>query len=156
ELAVWYPELVGKLVLCNPAGLRVKGTPIADLFAMNPQESLETIFENMDAAASLIPAEVTTDFIMTQYREKVSLALLMWNPNYDPKLERRLARITCPTLIVWGAKDRLIPPVYGEKWHKLISGSKLVMMEGVGHMPMFEALDAWMQQVEAFLQAEQE
>jgi pimeloyl-ACP methyl ester carboxylesterase len=77
----------------------------------------------------------------------------MWNPNYDPKLERRLARITCPTLIIWGANDRLIPPVYGEAWHRLISGSTLVSLPGTGHMPMFEQQEAWMQQVVAFLQA---
>ena len=90
---------------------------------------------------------------MTQYRENVSLALLMWNPNYDPKLERRLARITCPTLIIWGTNDRLVPPVYGDAWHRLIAGSQLVSLPGVGHMPMFEQPEAWMQQVAAFLQA---
>ena len=152
ELAVWYPELIGKLVLCNAAGLRVKGSPMANLFALNPQEALALCFENSNAAAPLIPAEPSIDFFMTQYRENISLALLMWNPNYDPRLERRLARITCPTLIIWGANDRLIPPVYGETWHKSIPGSTLVSMPGTGHMPMFEQQDAWMQQITAFWQ----
>jgi pimeloyl-ACP methyl ester carboxylesterase len=153
ELAVWYPEMVGKLVICNSPGIRVKGAPIADLFALNPQAALALCFENLDAAAPLIPAEVTIDFLMTQYRENVSLALLMWNPSYDPKLERRLTRITCPTLIIWGTNDRLVPPVYGDAWHRLIAGSQLVSLPGVGHMPMFEQPEAWMQQVAAFLQA---
>ena len=96
ELAVWYPELVGKLILCNPPGIRIKGTPIADLFALNPQEALQLCFENLDAAAPLIPAEINVDFLMSQYKENVSLALLMWNPNYDPKLERRLAGSPVP------------------------------------------------------------
>jgi len=153
ELAVWYSEMIGKLIINNAPGIRVKGSPMADLFALNPKEALALCFENLDAAAPLIPAEVNIDFLMTQYRENVSLALLMWNPNYDPKLERRLARITCPTLIIWGANDRLIPPVYGEAWHRLIAGSKLVSLPGTGHMPMFEQQEAWMQQVVAFLQA---
>src|SRR5581483_8772977 len=38
ELAVWYPERVEKLVLTNSVGIRIKGSPIADLFAMNAQE----------------------------------------------------------------------------------------------------------------------
>jgi pimeloyl-ACP methyl ester carboxylesterase len=153
ELAVWYPEMIGKLVLCNAAGLRVKGSPMANILALNPQEALALCFENLDAAAPLIPAEVSIDFLMSQYRENVSLALLMWNPNYDPKLERRLSRITCPTLIIWGANDRLIPPVYGETWQKNIAGSTLISMPGVGHMPMFEQREAWMQHVVNFLQA---
>ena len=156
ELAVWYPDLIGKLVLCGAPGIRVKGSPIADLFALNPQEALALCFENLDAAAPLIPPEANIDFLMAQYRENVSLALLMWNPSYDPKLERRLARITCPTLIVWGAKDRQVPPVYGEAWHKLIPGSTLVSLPGTGHMPMFERLEDWMRQVVTFLQTEKE
>jgi pimeloyl-ACP methyl ester carboxylesterase len=153
ELTVWYPEMIGKLILCNAAGLRVKGSPIANLFALNPQEALALCFENLDAAAPLIPSEVSIDFLMAQYRENISLALLMWNPNYDPKLERRLSRITCPTLIIWGANDRLIPPVYGETWQKHIAGSTLVSMPGVGHMPMFERQEAWTQHAVEFLQS---
>src|SRR6266480_2038446 len=45
ELAVFYPERVGKLVLSNAAGIRVKGSPIGDLFAMNPQEIVAACFE---------------------------------------------------------------------------------------------------------------
>jgi pimeloyl-ACP methyl ester carboxylesterase len=153
ELAVWYPEMIGKLVLCNAAGLRVKGSPMGDLFALNPQEALALCFEHLDAAAPLIPAEITTDFLMTQYRENITLALLMWNPNYDPQLGRRLARITCPTLIIWGEKDRLLPPVYGETWHQLIPGSILISLPDTGHMPMFERLEDWTRHVVTFLQA---
>ncbi len=100
ELAVWYPERVEKLVLSNASGIRVKGTPIADIFAMNPQEILMTFFDDFAAAMPLIPAEFNTDYLLSQYRQLTTLASLAWNPGYDPKLERRLERITCPTLIV--------------------------------------------------------
>ena len=57
ELAVFYPERVGKLVLANAAGIRVKGAPIADLFAMNPVETAMACFDDLTAAAPLVPAE---------------------------------------------------------------------------------------------------
>src|SRR5437868_4290008 len=38
EVSIWYPERVDKLVLANSGGIRVKGSPIGNLFAMNPQE----------------------------------------------------------------------------------------------------------------------
>lgn len=143
ELAVWYPERVGSLILSNAAGIRVKGSPIADLFAMNPQELLGAIFEDVSYAAPLIPAEFSVDYILDQYRQRTTLASLAWNPHFDPKLERRLARVSCPTLIIWGERDRLIPPVYGETLHRLIAGSRLEVLAGTGHMPMFEKAEQW-------------
>ncbi len=112
EIAVWFPERVGKLVLSNSAGIRVKGSPTADLFAMNALEVLSVCFEDSTAAIPLLPTEINIDYLVTQYSQLTTLASLAWNPNYDPKLERRLARVKCPTLIVWGEHDRLIPPVY--------------------------------------------
>lgn len=151
EIAVWFPEHVGKLVLSNAAGIRVKGSPMGNLLAMNGQEVLATCFDDLRAAAPLLPSEVNIDYLMTYYRERTTLAALAWNPNYDPRLERRLERVRCPTLIIWGEHDRLIPPIYGETYHTLISGSKLVMLQDTGHMPMFEQHEAWSKEIAGFL-----
>jgi pimeloyl-ACP methyl ester carboxylesterase len=151
ELAVWYPERVSKLVLSNAAGIRVKGSPIADLFAMNIQEVLAACFDNPMAAMPLMPAEFNTDYMIAQYLERMTLASLAWNPNYDPKLERRLSRVKCPTLVIWGENDRLIPQVYGDAWHKIIAGSTLVKLAGTGHMPMFEKHEEWTKEIADFL-----
>ena len=154
EIAVWYPERVGKLVLSNAAGIRVKGSPIADLFAMNPQETLAVCFDNLAAALPLMPAEMNADYFVHMYKERTTLASLAWNPHFDPKLARRLQSITCPTLIIWGENDRLIPAVYGNTFQSLIPGSRLVLLKGTGHMPMFEMADAWAQHISSFLQEE--
>ena len=151
ELAVWYPERVEKLVLTNAAGIRVKGSPIADLFAMNAQEVMMACFDDFAAAAPLMPAELNVDYMIGQYRQLTTLASLAWNPSYDPKLERRLARITCPTLIVWGEHDRLIPPVYAEAFQRAIPGSEVAMLSGTGHMPMFEQPQEWSRVIVEFL-----
>jgi len=151
EIAVWFPERVGKLVLSNAAGIRVKGSLIADLFAMNPQELFTTVFEDPAAGAPLIPAEMSFDYIIDQFRQRTTLASLAWNPRYDPKLERRLERVQCPTLILWGEHDRLIPAVYAERYQQLIAGSKRVTLQGTGHMPMFEKPAEWSEAITTFL-----
>lgn len=156
ELAVWYPERVSQLVLSNAAGIRVKGSPIANLFAMNPQEILAVCFDDPMAAVPLMPPEINAEYLLDQYRQRMTLASLAWNPNYDPKLERRLAWITCPTLIIWGENDRLIPPIYGEVFQQRIPASQLVNLTGTGHMPMFEKHSEWAQRIANFLLASQE
>jgi pimeloyl-ACP methyl ester carboxylesterase len=154
EIAVWYPERVSKLVLSNALGLRVKGTPLPDIFAMAPEVFIGTCFENMMAAFPLLPAEITVDVMFAQYKQFTTLASLLWNPSYDPHLERRLERINCPTLLVWGENDRLMAPVYGDTYHRQIPGSRLVKLSGTGHMPMFEQMEAWSAAISQFLNQE--
>lgn len=53
-------------------------------------------------------------------------------------LEERAAAVRVPTLIVWGKEDKLVTPAVGEFLHRLMPHSKLIIMEGVGHLPMLE------------------
>lgn len=154
EFAVWYPERVRKLVLSNSAGIRVKGSPIANLFAMNPQETVAACFDNPAAALPLMPKEINAEYFVHMYGERTTLAALAWNPGFDPKLARRLQSINRPTLVIWGKNDRLIPVVYGSTFQSLIPGSQLVILEGTGHMPMFEQADIWAQHISTFLHQE--
>jgi len=151
EVAVWYPERVKKLVLSNSAGIRVKGSPIGNLFAMNALEVVMACFDNPLAAMPLMPLEINTDYLLKMYSERTTLASLAWNPSFDPKLERRLANLKCPTLVIWGKNDRLIPPIYGETFHRLIPNSQLAIIEGTGHMPMFEKHEEWSKFISNFL-----
>ncbi|MDD3763309.1 MAG: alpha/beta hydrolase [Nevskiales bacterium] len=48
-------------------------------------------------------------------------------------------RITAPTLIVWGDKDRVLDISGGRILEQLIPGSRLLVMPGIGHLPMLEA-----------------
>jgi pimeloyl-ACP methyl ester carboxylesterase len=94
---------------------------------------------------------MNTEYLLRMYSERTTLASLAWNPSFDPKLERRLASLKCPTLILWGKNDRLIPPIYGETFHRVIANSQLAMIEGTGHMPMFEKHEEWSKIISTFL-----
>jgi pimeloyl-ACP methyl ester carboxylesterase len=56
-----------------------------------------------------------------------------------------------PTLIVWGARDPIIPARHGEDAHDHIPGSRLEVFEGVGHLPQVEAPLRFVLALEAFL-----
>jgi pimeloyl-ACP methyl ester carboxylesterase len=40
-----------------------------------------------------------------------------------------------PLLIVWGARDRIIPPEHGRRAHELVPGSRFELFERAGHFP---------------------
>jgi pimeloyl-ACP methyl ester carboxylesterase len=79
-----------------------------------------------------------------------SAGKFMW-PIPDKGLKKRIHRIQQPTLIVWGASDKLIPPAYGEAFLNAISGSRLVTLSNSGHLPMLEEQEAFVQAVTNFL-----
>lgn len=46
--------------------------------------------------------------------------------------------ISCPTLLLWGDKDTWVPPAMGDRFHKEITNTTLILYPGVGHIPMEE------------------
>lgn len=62
-----------------------------------------------------------------------------------------LSTIRVPTLIVVGKDDSLTPPAMSEKMAAAISGSKLVVLEGAGHMANLEKPAEFNEAVRAFL-----
>ena len=48
-------------------------------------------------------------------------------------LTRQLARVTAPTLLIWGAADAISPPAVGERLRDLIPGAVLRVLAGGTH-----------------------
>jgi len=53
-------------------------------------------------------------------------------------LDRLYLAEELPLLIVWGARDRIIPPGHGRRAHKLVRGSRFELFEAAGHFPYLD------------------
>jgi pimeloyl-ACP methyl ester carboxylesterase len=63
----------------------------------------------------------------------------------------RIKTLGQPTLILWGAKDRLIPPSNGAAFARDIAGSRLVTFAELGHVPQEEDPTTTLVPVQEFL-----
>ena len=63
-----------------------------------------------------------------------------------------LEKIQAPTLVVWGAQDRLISAASGRRAAARMPDAEFVLMEGVGHVPMEERPDELIRIVLPFLE----
>jgi pimeloyl-ACP methyl ester carboxylesterase len=144
ELAVMVPHRLASLVLIDPVGIKVEGWIYPFLFGMDVPEIVATVFHDPMAALALAPPDQSVETLALLYRQGAALARVSWNPYlYDPLLRRRLARITTPTLLAWGAHDRLAPlSPCGDAWAKAIPGSSMRVFDGSGHVPHLEEPDA--------------
>jgi pimeloyl-ACP methyl ester carboxylesterase len=153
ELAVTYPDLPGALVLLNSAGLHIDGALIPDLPALAGPKLLETVFYDWRVAMEYASARSAPDERLKSFRALTSLALLAWNPWFDPKLQRRLRRVAAPTLVLWAEHDRLIQPIYGEAFRDAIPGARLQALPDCGHMAPIERPAAVAEAVRSFLRS---
>lgn len=69
----------------------------------------------------------------------------------DDGLVARLGEVAAPTLILWGSRDRWILPKYGPRFQAAIAGSRLVVLDGLGHVPMEEAPERTVAELRRFL-----
>ena len=83
-----------------------------------------------------------TDEVTTRYYE-----LMLREGNRQATLDRlsqprnsniQFERLTMPTLILWGAEDTWIPVAQGKRLQQALPGSNLVILNGMGHVPMEE------------------
>jgi pimeloyl-ACP methyl ester carboxylesterase len=63
----------------------------------------------------------------------------------------RIPELKVPALILWGGRDRLIPPSNAKRFKADIAGSRLVMFDDLGHVPHEEAPDLTVAAVKEFL-----
>jgi pimeloyl-ACP methyl ester carboxylesterase len=142
EFAVRWPERVKKLWISAAPGLWVENEPLGDLFRLSQDRNAlrKLLFHDPQGAmATLIIKEHPDEQTMlSAYQSMTVLARLVWERPYDPKLAGRLHRVQCPTLLLWGEHDRLVPPAYGKAYQQHIPGSELVLIKDCGHLPMFE------------------
>jgi len=70
----------------------------------------------------------------------------------DSDLTKVVGKIKVPTLIIWGAKDKILHIDNAELFHQKIKGSKLIVFDDAGHVAPLEFPEKTAQAIEGFIQ----
>jgi pimeloyl-ACP methyl ester carboxylesterase len=154
EMMVRSTARFSRLVLAAPLGVKFAGRDerdIADIHAMTRMEYLRHAWADPKAGevdfASLPDSELAAIV-----RGREAFALYGWKPYmHNPRLKRWLHRIDRPTLLLWGAEDRIVTPVYGENWRRALPDARLEVIENAGHFPYWEQPEAFADRLAAFV-----
>jgi len=154
EFAVRWPERVKRLWLSAAPGLWVDEEPLPDLFRdMTDRKKMRRLlFHDPEGymAKLVIADHADEEQMLSAYQSLTVLARLVWERPYDPKLAARLHRVRCPTLLLWGANDRLVPPAYAAAYKKHLPQAELKLIPNCGHMAMFEKEAEFVEAVASF------
>jgi len=156
ETALSNPEIVDRLVLVDVAGIG--------------DETAEIIERSMGGDWTLDKlVRFYEDHVVGEHRiideELLKRSLKLYHE--DPRLRHayrcclrflgagrgveRFSKIAHPTLIVWGSMDRLVPPEYGHRLHRVLKNSKLMIFKGAGHSPHVEVPKEFNQAIVDFI-----
>ncbi len=152
EIAIRSSARLRSLALIAPAGVHVKGHPKADIYMLDPDAQARLAYADPAKGEAAAERAQATKYQQQAIMDRIASARFGWNPRLsNPRLERWLHRVRVPTTIFWGDTDRIIPPVYGEAFARLIPGSKLEVVSNSGHYPHVERLDAMADRLSAHL-----
>jgi pimeloyl-ACP methyl ester carboxylesterase/mannose-6-phosphate isomerase-like protein (cupin superfamily) len=129
---------VSSVVLVNAAGLHIAEAPAADFFALTLDQVFDLSYFNPDAFRIDL-ATLPDERKATMAANRAALLAYGGHATADPGLLGRLPAITIPTLVVWGAADRMIPPAHGQAYADAIPGAQFRLIEHAGHLPQLEA-----------------
>jgi pimeloyl-ACP methyl ester carboxylesterase len=142
EFAVRWPERVGKLWLSGAPGMWVDEQPLPDLFRYmtDPAKLRALLFHDPEhyLAKEVLRDNPDDERRLAGYQAMTALARVVWDRPYSPKLPARLHRVRCPTLLLWGDDDKLVPPAYGAAYARHLPQARLEHLPACGHLAMFE------------------
>ncbi|HTB69714.1 MAG TPA: alpha/beta hydrolase [Solirubrobacteraceae bacterium] len=172
ELAIAFPQRVERLVLVSAAGLSTYNHR-GSLTVVPAMRRLERILmasgawtaSKSDAVVRRARLRDAALGVVVRHPDRLDAALAAeqvrgaGKPGFIQGLEAvidydirdRLGEIACPTLIVWGERDRLISVRDADVFAELIPNSRKVVFGDTGHMAMLERPDAFNALLEEFL-----
>ncbi|MGB8889592.1 MAG: alpha/beta fold hydrolase [Candidatus Korobacteraceae bacterium] len=141
SFALQFPAIVDKLVLVDAAGLWGSTVALPIDLRLSTRHHLREAFEFLFHDKSL----VTDDLVDLAYRQHLERGdgytihnLLQHLPDGREWLDRNIAVLEVPTLIVWGEQDAMIPVETGRQFHRQIPNSRLEIISKCGHLPALE------------------
>ncbi|MFO0576396.1 MAG: alpha/beta hydrolase [Polyangia bacterium] len=155
--ALAHPDVVQRLLLLDPAGLRVEGEPPLYQEEPSPMDTTAKYDAFMHRAfvrPPWLPGAIKRVFIQRSISRFTWLNRMLQDlrADRDYVLNDRLREIKAPTLIVWGAEDAILPLGHAALWHAGVSGSTQVVLRECGHAPQYEKPQQTAQVMRDFLE----
>jgi pimeloyl-ACP methyl ester carboxylesterase len=137
EMAALWPASVRRLALIAPFGLFDEADPPTDPWAQRGDAvpGLMCVDPAIWTAMKTAPEGANSiEWPIEQVRATEAAARIFW-PMGNTRLDKRLPRITAPTLLLWGEQDRVMPRSYAGRFANSLGGRhETRIIAGAGHL----------------------
>lgn len=150
ELAIRDASRLASLTLMDAPGIVAPGIAPRDPSLESEEQVTRDTYFDPKLAEDARARAAAGNAVVHQANRRLVAKLAGEHRYHDEQLQSWLYRIRLPTHIIWGANDRLFPPVYGETWAKAIAGARLTVIPRCGHLPIQEQPEAFAAAVAEF------
>jgi len=154
-LAAEHPDRVKQLVLVDAAGFKAmfEGPPPVEFYPAEVagMEKLLAHVLHSDFAHSRSFAEQALGKLKAS-GEMLTAERVFNGLFVSPRLEDLMPRIAAPTLVMWGAEDKLFPPAIADLVQGGVVGASKVLIPQASHFPQIDNPSAFNAAVVAFLE----
>ena len=142
EMATMAPRVFRRLVLVGAMGLKPERGEILDQALLSYIDYVRRGFANQHAFDRVFGAEPPTSRLEQWDLNREMTFRIAWKPYmYGPTLPYLLGAVTTPTLVVWGARDEIVPRECGERYAKSLANARLEIVAEAGHFVDMEKPD---------------
>lgn len=154
DVAACARGFVRRLALIGPLGVYDEASPIADMWAQRSGQLPGLMCADparFEAAVTAPAGEDSVEAEVLQFRAHDAAARLLW-PLSDTGLRKRLWRIECPVLLLWGEEDRVVPFRLADHYTAAMGREpRIERVPGAGHLAELDAPDEVARLVRDFL-----
>ena len=154
EIAVRCSHHMRQLVFVDSLGIKVGSREvrnIADLHAAEDAELLRLLFADPDRNGPNYKTMPDEELLLIA-KNNEAFTLFGWQPYmHNPKLRDRLRRISVPTLVIWGADDRVVHESYGRAFADAIPDARFQVIPHAGHLCYVDQSETFTAIVESFI-----
>jgi pimeloyl-ACP methyl ester carboxylesterase len=135
EMATMAPTQFRRVVLVGAMGIKPERGEILDQALLSYIDYIRAGFHDPGALPRAFGAELPTPLLERWDVNRETTFRIAWRPYmFNPTLPHLLGGVRTPTLVVWGAEDRVVPLECGERYAKALPAARLVVIEGAGHL----------------------
>ena len=139
ELAAMQPRRLRALVLIGAAGLKPENGEILDQMMVSHRAYIEESFRDQESYLAWVGEEPGDDVRQLWDFSREMTARVTWKPYmFDRRLAPLLGNVTTPTLIVWGGRDKTVPPECAALYAANLPNATVEMIEDAGHLVEIE------------------
>ena len=167
--ALLRPERIEALLLLNASGAPLRPgeeepplnigfqllkSPVGRFLSQHyaPRAVVEkSALQSVSVASVMDEAAVDRYWELLRYPGNRRAAALRAVADREPGYAGRLGDIEAPTLIIWGAEDRLVLSSAAQTFDDAMPNANVVIYDGIGHLPMEEAPDRTAEDIDAFV-----
>ncbi|APJ04398.1 alpha/beta fold hydrolase [Silvanigrella aquatica] len=154
HLSIHYPEIINKLILMNPAGLKINPFALRDTLTYLSWRKFQKLYPGILKAFPytgfpFLSETAKRSLFRNLKDERVKDLLKTTQEKYF--IDSNLKKIRCPVLLLWGKEDKLLSRQIAINLNKNINNITAKWVEGCAHVLCLEAPATCFHEINKFL-----